>query len=263
MAEVASPEFSIHMDTTKSYINEEGHSPISAPDTRHAWAEGSNTPSLCMTTETGSGSTGGGGGSTSSKPPVPVAVCGMAMRLPGGISTGDAFWDFLVSKGDACARIPAARYATHGPRGNQVVPSSGAAAAAGNGEKKAAEGEDERDWRTHSYMLNHVDLAAFDASLFSMTRAELDIVDPQQRLLLKVTRECFENAGETGWRGKDVGVYIGSFGEDWNDIQYHGLYDMNLYRLVGSSDFVLANSKKDDPQPVWIERQEEEIKRVI
>lgn len=194
MAEVASPEFStIHMDTTKTYINDGGHSPISAPDARHVlWAEGSSTPSLSMTTETGSGS-GGGGGSHSGKPPVPVAICGMAMRLPGGISTAEAFWDFLVNKGDACARIPAERYATHGPRGNQGVPSDAAAGSADAAEKSdkreaEVEGEDERDWRTHSYMLNHVDLAAFDASLFSMTRAELGIVDPQQRLLLEVTR---------------------------------------------------------------------------
>jgi acyl transferase domain-containing protein len=55
------------------------------------------------------------------------------------------------------------------------------------------------------------------------------------------SRECFENAGETGWRGKDVGVYIGSFGEDWNDIQHHDRHDLNLYKLGGTSDFVLAN----------------------
>lgn len=37
-------------------------------------------------------------------------------------------------------------------------------------------------------MLSHVDIGAFDAGLFSMTRAELGMVDPQQRLLLEITR---------------------------------------------------------------------------
>lgn len=36
-------------------------------------------------------------------------------------------------------------------------------------------------------------------------------------------------------------MYIGSFGEDWNDIQHYDRQDMHLYKLVGMSDFVLAN----------------------
>ncbi|KAM7215616.1 hypothetical protein V8F06_009003 [Rhypophila decipiens] len=164
----------------------------------------------------------------------------MAMRLPGGISSGEEFWDLLVNKRDGCARIPASRYATHGPQGN-LNTASPSSPATGGKQADDDSAPDKPHWRTHGYMLNHVDLAAFDASLFSMTRAELGVVDPQQRLLLELTRECFENAGETDWRGKDIGVYIGIFGEDWNDIQHHDRQDMYLYKLVGMSDFVAAN----------------------
>ncbi|KAI1211603.1 uncharacterized protein F4807DRAFT_473071 [Annulohypoxylon truncatum] len=162
---------------------------------------------------------------------VPIAICGLATRLPGGISSTEQLWEFLVNKSDACDRIPAQRYSTHGPQGN-TSPS------ATTGKDASS---DRPHWKTHGYMLNHVDLAAFDAARFSMTRTELDIVDPQQRLLLELAWECFENAGETHWRGKDVGVYVGSFGEDWNDLQYHDRQDLHLYKLSGVADLVLAN----------------------
>ncbi|KAI1828708.1 hypothetical protein F4861DRAFT_535124 [Xylaria intraflava] len=169
-------------------------------------------------------------GGPKQKGPVPMAICGMATRLPGGISSPEQLWEFLLNKGDGCVRIPAERYAT-----------PGSAVASHDGEGDVSPDSDTRHWRTHSYMLDHVDLAAFDSALFSMTRAELGIVDPQQRILLELTRECFESAGETRWRGKDVGVYIGSFGEDWNDLQYHDRQDVHLYKLTGTGDFVLAN----------------------
>ncbi|KAH9989423.1 acyl transferase domain-containing protein [Xylariaceae sp. FL0662B] len=145
------------------------------------------------------------------KGPVPIAICGMATRLPGGISSPEQLWDFLVNKGDACDRIPAQRYTTHGPQGN-AAPSAGAVSSDGDGAGCSASA-DKPHWKTHGYMLSHIDLAA----------------------------ECFENAGETRWRGENVGVYIGSFGEDWNDIQYHDRQDLHLYKLTGTGDFVLAN----------------------
>jgi hypothetical protein len=36
----------------------------------------------------------------------PIAICGMALRLPGGLHTPQQFWDFLVAKGDARGRVP-------------------------------------------------------------------------------------------------------------------------------------------------------------
>ncbi|KAI0474816.1 phenolpthiocerol synthesis polyketide synthase ppsA [Xylaria cf. heliscus] len=164
--------------------------------------------------------------------PTPLAICGIATRLPGGISSAEQLWEFLLNKRDGCSRIPAERYATHLPDGD-----------AATGDRESADGisSDMPHWKTHGYMLDHVDLAAFDSSLFSMTRAELGIVDPQQRILLELTRECFESAGETGWRGKDIGVYIGTFGEDWNDLQYHDRQDLHLYKLTGAGDYVLSN----------------------
>src|ERR1700753_218199 len=40
----------------------------------------------------------------------PIAICGMAVRLPGGIMSTSQFWDFLISKKDARDRIPKSRF---------------------------------------------------------------------------------------------------------------------------------------------------------
>ena len=55
------------------------------------------------------------------------------------------------------------------------------------------------------------------------------------------TRECLENAGETNWRGKKIGCYIGSFGEDWMEIQSKDTHESNRNRITGYGDFLLAN----------------------
>ena len=85
------------------------------------------------------------------------------------------------------------------------------------------------------------DLGSLDSSFFSMTGAELEKMDPQQRMTLELTRECLENAGEVDYRGKAIGCYVGTFGEDWlqmsaKDSQYSG-----RYLTTGHCDFMIAN----------------------
>jgi acyl transferase domain-containing protein len=146
----------------------------------------------------------------------------MALRLPGGIATPSDFWDFLLSKGDARSRVPESRYNI-------------AAFHSTSGKSHSIKTE-------YGYFLDEsVDISALDASFFNMQKAEIDRADPQQRQLLEVTRECLDSAGETNYRGREVGCFIGSFGEDWieafaQDDQHHG-----LYRISGYDDFVLSN----------------------
>ena len=53
----------------------------------------------------------------------PIAICGMAMRLPGGVRDAESFWDILVNKIDTRGPIPSDRYNaaaftdTYGKRG--------------------------------------------------------------------------------------------------------------------------------------------------
>ena len=69
----------------------------------------------------------------------------------------------------------------------------------------------------HGYFLDQ-NLAFFDSSLFYLTGDEVKRADPQERLLLEVIKECFENAGETNYRGRDMGRYLGTFPEDWSEL---------------------------------------------
>lgn len=151
----------------------------------------------------------------------PIAICGMAMRLPGGVSSDADFWRLLMDKKDACCQVPADRY--------------NAAAFQRSSDKSG------RIQTTRGYFLDHLDLAHFDASFFSMTRSELEKLDPQHRLLLELTRECLENAAVTQWRGKDIGCYIGSFGEDWLQIQTRDTLESTSSRITGYGDYLLAN----------------------
>jgi beta-ketoacyl synthase-like protein len=42
--------------------------------------------------------------------PIPIAICGMACRLSGGLTTPHELWEFLVARKDARCRVPETRY---------------------------------------------------------------------------------------------------------------------------------------------------------
>ena len=151
----------------------------------------------------------------------PIAIVGMGMRLPGGVSDADTFWELLRDKRDGRCRVPKNRYNV-----DAFYSSSGKP-----GTVKTQ----------HGYFLEDVDLQNFDASCFSMNRSEIERLDPQQRLLLEVVLECMENGGQTDWRGKKIGCYVGSFGQDWFDLSAKDTLNTGLYRTHGSEDFALAN----------------------
>ena len=150
----------------------------------------------------------------------PVAICGLALRLPGGIKDGDTLWDFLMGGRDARAPIPSNRYNAEGFDGRL-------------GTKGTIETQ-------YGYFLDH-EVGDIDTSFFSMTTSELARTDPQQRQLLEITRECLENAGEVGHRGKVIGCYVGSFGEDWLRMGAKDSQHSGRYLTTGHSDLMLAN----------------------
>jgi acyl transferase domain-containing protein len=150
--------------------------------------------------------------------PEPVAICGIGLRLPGGVHTGDAFWDVLYNGKDLRCPIPADRFNM-----DAFNDSLGKRAAIKT---------------RYGYFIDE-DLGVLDASFFNMGKAELEKIDPQQRKVLEVVRECLENAGETNWRGKPVGVYAGTFDTDWHQIL---ATDMQISSgITLSPDMMIAN----------------------
>ena len=150
----------------------------------------------------------------------PVAICGMALRLPAGLKTPQQLWEFLLSEGDARGRVPSSRYnvaAFHdrtGKHGTVIT--------------------------EHGYFLEE-DIGVLDTSFFSMPRMEVERTDPQQRLMLEAVRECFEDAGEPAWAGKRIGCYMGSLGEDWCEMFARETQNWGPYRYTGYGDFTLSN----------------------
>lgn len=153
-----------------------------------------------------------------------IAIVGIGLRLPGGCHDSKSFWDFLINNKDARKPIPPERFNIDGFHNDSDSPSAGMGSLS----------------MKHGYFLDEP-IDRFDAAFFSMSQAEVERLDPQQRLLLEVVYEALENAGETDWRGKNIGVYTGSFGQDWLQMQAKDPQDGGVYEITGIDDFMFAN----------------------
>ncbi|XXH05280.1 hypothetical protein Hte_011705 [Hypoxylon texense] len=107
----------------------------------------------------------------------PIAICGMAYRLPGGVHSSQELWEFLMAKGDARSSVPASRYKISSHHSNSEKPGTSVS--------------------EYGYFLDEtVELGTLDTSFFPLARKELESLDPQQRILLEVARQSLDDAGE-------------------------------------------------------------------
>jgi len=126
--------------------------------------------------------------------PEPLAIVGTGLRLPGEVRTTEDLWALLVAKVSARSRVPEDRFNVDAFYSNSGRP----------GAMRTAFGH----FLTEPNCLKHL-----DTHMFPMLKKELDVLDPQERLLLEVVYECMQNAGQTDWRGQDIGCFVGVFGE--------------------------------------------------
>lgn len=119
----------------------------------------------------------------------PVAIIGMAFRLPGDNDTPSAFWDFITSGAVAIRETPADRFdidAWHSP-------------------------DPDRSGTTYSRRAGYVaDPYGFDPEFFRISRAEALEMDPQQRWMLLLCWSALEHAGivPSTLRGQRVGLFL-------------------------------------------------------
>ena len=123
-------------------------------------------------------------------PAIPVAVIGMACRLPGGIDSPQHLWEALLRGDDLVTEIPADRWDAD----EWYDPEPG------------VPGRSVSRWGS---FLD--DVAGFDCNFFGMADREATAIDPQHRLLLETSWEAVEHAGldPASLKGVQAGVFVG------------------------------------------------------
>ena len=129
-------------------------------------------------------------------PVTPVAVIGMACRLPGGIDSPERFWEALLRGDDLVTEIPPDRWDAD----EYYDPEPG------------VPGRSVSRWGA---FLD--DVAGFDSEFFGINEREATAIDPQHRLLLETSWEAIEYAGLTpeAIAGSLTGVFVGLTHEDY------------------------------------------------
>jgi len=126
--------------------------------------------------------------------PEPLVIVGVGLRLPGDIHTLEDLWTLLADKKSTRCKTPSNRFnvgAFYNEHGG---------------------GSTLRNEYGH-YLAESTNFKHLDLSMFSVGKKEANILDPQEKLLLEVVYECMQNAGQANWRGKNIGCFVGTFGE--------------------------------------------------
>lgn len=151
----------------------------------------------------------------------PIAIVGLAARLPGGPDVA-AFWDALLDEAGAIATVPPARW----------------------------------DWRKHfappgdapdtSYstvggFIDHVD--CFDWRHFGISPREAESMEPMQRLFLQAVWTALEDAGiaPRSLSGRKVGVFAGVGSAEYVGMMRAARCANDAYRATGMALTLIAN----------------------
>lgn len=149
----------------------------------------------------------------------PVAVVGIGVHLPGGITSAAALWNYLKAGGDAVGSVPVDRWDGADLMGDALIPGSLLTDQGG--------------------FIEEAD--SFDSDFFRISPREAERMDPQQRLLIQTAWHALEDAGipAQSVTGTDVGVILGLSNSDFGRSLQRS--DMDAHSATGSAPSIAAN----------------------
>ncbi|MGI5158654.1 type I polyketide synthase [Microbispora sp. CA-102843] len=145
----------------------------------------------------------------------PIAVVGMACRLPGARSP-EELWELLCRGENTISEIPADRF----PVEDVYAPVSGVPGKLASKYGGFVSGIDE-----------------FDAEFFGISPREAAATDPQHRMVMEVAWEAFEDAGLVLERMPELtgAVFMGVITNDYWDRQSGVLEELDVHTVTGSA----------------------------
>ncbi|MDT5355813.1 MAG: polyketide synthase 5, partial [Mycobacterium sp.] len=147
---------------------------------------------------------------------IPVAVIGMACRLPGGIDSPERLWEALLRGDDLVTEIPPDRWDAD----EYYDPEPG------------VPGRSVCKWGA---FLD--DVADFDPEFFGITEKEATAMDPQHRLLLETSWEAMEHGGlnRNTLADSRTGVFMGLMHGDYQFVHADANALEGPYGYMGNS----------------------------